>query len=395
MKDKYIRVQDVENGLNFHHARDPETGAPKEGIIFNYESVTSDQEFEGTISGSADDLNSLLKIYGTGSWTGYIGRSKNAQYGKIRFEIKNDTPHTVSYNGCNSTETALTLLSDTIVYNANGFSCTDKDVMAQYLGVTVKKAFFRKGDTENFVGVWRLKKPSENCFLAGSSFLLEIADADRPKLEAFQKTGIGERTHEGFGQCIFNWQQEDELQDQPWEAPTLQKPATPIPAATQTILETLVKKAIRKQIKLDAMIDLNTFESEAKKYKSVLLPSNSLIGRLGSMIGSMDSQRFKDILKNDKNLKGKKLRQTAIKQLDRCRNKNLTLINFLIAKTVSIEKILEQTTLADVRQLCEEIGFSIEMDKAFEEELYRVYFSTFFSMMRKAKRQEEKNESKK
>jgi CRISPR-associated protein Csx10 len=393
LEDEDIRFKDVNTDLNFHHARDSKTGAPEDGVIFNYESVASGQEFEGAISGSTDDLNLLLKIYGTKSWMGYIGRSKNAQYGKIRFEIKDDTPHTVSYTGCNSTKIALTLLSDTIIYNANGFSCTDKDVMAQYLGVTVKKAFFRKGDTENFVGVWRLKKPSENCFLAGSSFLLEITDADRQTLEAFQKTGIGERTHEGFGQCIFNWQKEEELQEQPWEAPTLPKPATPIPTATRTILEMLVKKAIHKQIKLDAMEDLSTFETEAKKHKSVPLPSNSLIGRLGSMIASMNCQRFTETLMNDK--KGKKLRKTAIKQLDRCRNKNVTLLNFLIKKTVPIKEVLKQTTLSDVRQLCEEIGLSIEKDKVFEEGLYRVYFSTFFSMMRKAKRREDKNEFKK
>lgn len=384
LDSEYIRIKEVETSLNFHHARDSKTGAPKQGIIFNYESLASGQNFEGSISGNIDDLKHLKKMCGT-EFIGYAGRSKNAQYGKIQFEFLCPEPKPVNLKLDNTKEVSMTFVSDTIVYNKNGFSCTDKDVLETYLGLTIKKSFIKKGEIENFVGVWRLKKPSENCFLAGSGFLLEINNKkDMAKLEEFQKNGIGERTHEGFGQCVFDWQKEDELCELEYkpteESEDLEKPDNPVPETAKKVLKTLIRNAFLKKVELEAI-------DSSKNFKH--LPSNSLIGRLGSMSSNMNQKDFIDALKdepekdakdNKKDTK-KQLKETAKKQLKLCRNQEKTLLDFLIEKTINLQDICTSLRL---NELCSEIGFMPESDKSFQDELSHVYFSAFFSMMRKS-----------
>ena len=92
-KDGFVRMevkslyrQPVNKSLNFHHQRDPEKGTVKNGLIFNYESMDAHQTFEGNILGSCEALKEVLALF-PNAQTAYIGRSRNAQYGKIRFEF--------------------------------------------------------------------------------------------------------------------------------------------------------------------------------------------------------------------------------------------------------------------------------------------------------------------
>ena len=197
-----LQIRDVETSLNFHHARDREKGISKEGQIFNYESIAPNQLFEGQIIGAEDDLKTLISQCGT-KWKSSVGRSKNAQYGQVTFELQASElkPFNPAINP--QKEISLTLLSNTIIYNENGFATTNVADLEKYLGLPIKKAFIKTGNVENFIRIWRLKKPSEACFMAGSVFLLDISAGSPEQLLVFQKSGIGERTHEGFGQCCF------------------------------------------------------------------------------------------------------------------------------------------------------------------------------------------------
>ncbi|MCP4691516.1 MAG: hypothetical protein GY859_25955, partial [Desulfobacterales bacterium] len=177
-----FKTMDVNTDLNFHHARDRQKGIPLEGRIFNYESINPGQRFEGEISGAPEDLLGLVKTLGR-RWTAYAGRSRSVQYGAVKFEILDDAPAAVpaaprteiDKNG----RLSLTLLSDAILYNDCGFPTADKETAQKYLGgVKIIKAFIKTRRVENFISVWRLKKPTEVCLSAGSSFLLEVTDRD-------------------------------------------------------------------------------------------------------------------------------------------------------------------------------------------------------------------------
>ncbi|MBF0103542.1 MAG: hypothetical protein HQK77_21805, partial [Desulfobacterales bacterium] len=109
-----LQTKTVETSLNFHHARDREKGVSKQGIIFNYESIAPNQIFEGHILGESAELQKLLELTDEKKPC-YVGRSKNAQYGKILFEWVDQKPKQYTFPEINvdDDEISLTCLSDT------------------------------------------------------------------------------------------------------------------------------------------------------------------------------------------------------------------------------------------------------------------------------------------
>jgi len=377
LDEDMIHLKDVETTINFHHARNRDTGVSEEGRIFNYEAISPNQTFRGEILGSETDLQNLANACEKKQWTAYIGRSRNAQYGKVRFELTDESP--VPYQepeaDWDDEEISLTLLSDTIIYNESGFSTTDANVLQNLLGVEIKNAFIRKGEVENFVGVWGLKKPSETCFLAGSAFLLKISEDDKTRLSEFQKNGIGERTHEGFGKCRFGWQVKEKLNKGEDILPDLQKPKGAVPNKIRDILKTLIRNAIRSEVDLTAL-------REQKEFISKKLPSNALIGRLEAIIKNKSQSEFAEDLDEVKK------RKPARDALERCIDKEQTLLEFLTEKKVSVQSILKKASNGNIVNLCGEIDYAPESDDELSGELYQKYFSTFFSSMRKRAKKE-------
>ncbi len=374
-KRSLLRTKDVSTTLNFHHARDREKGIAKERFFFTYESILPEQIFEGHLSGEEAELQRLTEDCGT-SWDGFVGKSKNAQYGKVKFEFLSNTPRPYHIRLESGQEVTLTLLSDTIIYNEHGFSTTDLSSLERYLKgakIIPKKAFVKKGVAEAFVGEWRFKTPSERCFAAGSAFRLRISEQDIPTLSELQTHGIGERTHEGFGMCMFDWQIRKKLEERvekPQENDSSERPLSPMPDTTRAILKTLAQKSFLKQTELLALEDQKAFENAPS------MLSSSLIGRLETMVKNMELSRLRDMLKSS-------LRKSAKDKLERCHNKKKTLLHFLSTEAISVVRILKQPKNANLAQICQEIGFDHLHDPALEREVSRCYYETFFAMMRK------------
>jgi len=374
-----LYTKNVKTSLNFHHARDRIKGIPEQGKIFNYESIMPGQIFEGEIQGSKDDLESFSSIYEK-SWTAHAGRSKNTQYGEIEFNILSNKPVLVEQADITDDEVSLTLLSDTIIYNEFGYSTADKKEFENYLsdrvkGIKITKSFIKKGDVETFTGIWGLKKPSETCFLAGSVFLLDISETDKNNLKKFWENGIGERTHEGYGICKLCLQTEkmltqDESQDKQVEFP---KPERTLPEQTKEILVKIIKNYITGQVQLKA------FE-EQEGFKTATLIPNSLAGKLQAMAKDKgkDKDDFPDSIE--------KLKKTAKNNLENCYNKDKTLFNFIKNKKDLVVSVMGFRRSDQVKNLCKEIDYDPAIDTEFEKKLYKLYFATFFSMMRKRKK---------
>jgi CRISPR-associated protein Csx10 len=372
-----LYTKEVKTSLNFHHARDRIKGIPEQGKIFNYESIMPGQIFEGEIQGSKDDLQSFISISGK-SWTAHAGRSKNTQYGEIKFNILSDTPAPVEQADITDDEISLTLLSDTIIYNEFGYSTTDKNEFENYLsnlvkGIKITNAFVKKGDVETFTGIWRLKKPSETCFLAGSVFLLDISGADKNALNKLWENGIGERTHEGYGMCKLGLQTEDKLtqdesQDKQVKFP---KPPYPLPDQTKHIFVKIIKNYITGQAQLTA------FDEQAGFKTATLIP-NSLAGKLQAMAKAKGKDGFADSIGD--------LKETAKNNLKNCHNEKKILFNFIKDKKELVESIMSSSGSKQVKDLCKEIDYNPAIDSDFEKSLYKLYFTTFFSMMRKRKK---------
>lgn len=345
-----IYKESVATCLNFHHARDRESGASKEGIIFNYESISEGQFFIGYILGKEEDLNELLKTITEGIY--YLGRSRNNQYGKIRFSLFNKQPvpfkSEIKVEELNPGEAVLTLLSDTIIYNENGFSVTELAELEKEIGCKIKKSFIKVTDEEGFISKWKLKTPQERCFKAGSCFLIDIKHEDIENLNKLQKAGIGEMTYAGFGRFVIGWQKNNNESYTKVEEKReiIDKPLEKIPESVKKIINQLIFDDLVSHYQRKAINEVMNFKN---------LPPPSLISKLEKAVVD---DKLKQIL-DDKNLKA-----TAKNNLEVCRNNSKTLLDFLkyFPNTDGIFKDNDS-----LQKLCEEVAY-----KPTEQELAKL-----------------------
>lgn len=384
---KTIQTQEVSTSLNFHHERDAETGTTAGAKIFTYESIDSGQTFEGVIFGDNADLQDLLNTCGP-DWEAVVGRSKNAQYGEVQIVFLDQAPQLVTMPprlpaqpGANQS-IALSLLSDTMIYNEHGFPSTDACDLEAHLTallntpVSIERARAKQADVENFLSIWRLKTPSSACFRMGSSFLLKLTQYDPNTLLEAECRGIGERTSEGFGRCQFGWQtNEPHLQIMKGREVSPAKPEGMPPALTCDILCARISETLLKQAEMLALTDLKGFLKDKRKR-----PSNSLLGRLEHAVRhSSDQPGFVKFLTD--------LRKTAKDQLEACHNQERTLLDFLQKKKLTIPEILKISPTC--QELNQEFALKIDEDKELERQLYQRYYTTFLVMMRKRTKKEE------
>ena len=374
----------IKKSLNFHHQRDRHTGTPEEGIIFNYESIDKGQTFEGMIIG--DDLAELSSMLNK-EHIAFIGKSRGAQYGKVRIEklmnSESSQEHDIEIDPDGTI--VMTMLSDTIIYNDCGFPTTDlktlESLLKEKIGdhINIEKAFIKTEDVETFVSVWRLRSPSETAFAAGSCFLIKgLNEEDRKALIKLQEEGIGERRTDGFGMVAFGLQREERLTRREKESKKKHiRPAIPLPSKAEDILKDVIKNHIRKDIELTAI-------NEAKDFKN--LPSRSLIGKLELMVKNMNRAEFIKTLED--------LRKPARDKLERSNNGKENLLDFLKDRDVRIEEILKKSEMAEIKKLSNGLNINLLDDHSFEKELYHRYFRIFFSVMRKKLKLEEKRDVK-
>jgi CRISPR-associated protein Csx10 len=396
-----IYTQPIKKSLNFHHQHDPVKGTAKQGIFFNYESIEPNQTFTGEITGSQNLLQAFKDEF-KNETIFYVGRSRNTQYGKIKLEWGVQVqPLDIANRPLEITggKVSLTLLSDLLIYNENGLSTNDTRCLETLLkhkiknnDLKIEKAFIKNREVENYVAVWKLRSPSENCFKAGSCFLVSgLKEDDAEKLAELVKNGIGERQKKGFGKIAVNIQQTPglilrKLEKGKKKAPI--KAPGKVPDLTKNILATLVKNLLKEHLKLKAIMESKGFEN---------LPAKSAIGRLEAILkakketsqktGLELTEEYRKTLVND-------LRKTAVDALEKCHNRQQTLLEFITAKTIKVEDILTLTDslIKEVNRLISEkiSGMDTEAvicsDRGFEQELYFIYFQTFFNTMRKRKK---------
>ncbi|OEU62849.1 MAG: hypothetical protein BA867_10650 [Desulfobacterales bacterium S5133MH16] len=103
--------------LHHHHARDRATGSPAKGLLFTYEAISPDQVFRGTLLGDKTDLQIILDTCKK-QWIGWIGRSRNSQYGKVEFSFEAIKPLEMEHlSDEDNNDIVLTVLSHTLIYN--------------------------------------------------------------------------------------------------------------------------------------------------------------------------------------------------------------------------------------------------------------------------------------
>lgn len=359
--------------LHHHHERDRDRGSPAEDRLFTYEAISPGQIFHGKLLGDKEYLQKLFDNCGK-QWTGWIGKSRNSQYGKIEFTF-DEIKALESMNLANESngKILLTMLSHTLIYNKLGFPTTCIHELQRYLcGAKIRQAALTSRFIENFVGVWRFKKPSETGFHAGSSFLLDIKQTDMDALSNLQATGLGERIHEGFGQIKF------EKPEKEFEAfhlaqyvaePQFEKPAIGLPDRSRSIVTAIIDEEIHNRVGILAAEKLQEFSDEKLK-----LLSGSIVAKIEQFLksGKNDIKKFRDNINACKDI--------AKDQLDRCRTKEITLKEFFLKYDVKLKKIMNREDMETINSICDEIGYQTELN---DNILTYIYFGTFLSLMKK------------
>ena len=337
----------IRKEIRLHTQINNKTRTSDDGKLFNYQSLPAGMVFKGFIALKEEkDENIIKELIATGTML-RIGRSSTSEYGKVQFDwLENNVEEKLADSG----PVIMTLLSDTIIYNENGFSSLNYKYINHYLEKSEIKGYreiekegdkfritnviARKGRIEGFLNIWKLRKPSENVFVAGSSFYLDKLPQNTQNLV---NLGLGERTHEGYGQVSFSLlnPKKNSLKYIEYQTPKLSKPSN-IPGLTQKIMSYVSLKRTQEKVIMRALEDANRTKP--------CISSNHLIGRLKDI--SYEPEKFNDFLKN--------LRSTAKNHLENSYvgNKNLTehfnnILNGGMATTEDLNGLKE----TDVRNL--------------------------------------------
>jgi len=249
----------------------------------------------------------------------------------------------------------MTLLSDAILYNGNGFSSLAVEDFSNYLkGATITNSISRKGRTEGFLNVWKLRKPSENVFAAGSSFLLDKLPGNAEDLVTL---GLGERTHEGYGQVSFAVLDPaiKELNYNEWKEPTFTQPPV-LPALTYEIWKTACLKRRKEEIINNALQKVDDTKGK--------LPTNHLLGKLKDMAEDINS--FSENLD--------KLKDIAKGQLTKAYIGNQTMFDHLKERADHIEKTCGLTYRYG------DVVFDLSASK---QEIARLYLEQYLKQLRR------------
>lgn len=357
-----INTCDVKRSINFHHERDYTKGSTKEGIIFNYESIDEGQTFKGVIIARDKELLDLLiQTFGTPLELN-IGKSRTAQYGRVRFDFDKPAILTHFKNDYDTDdEITLTFISPVILLNEYGFSSADIDSIKKALGegVEISKAFIRTEQYEGFSSIWGLKKPSEICITAGSCLLIKANSEAIERLKALELSGIGQRTNEGFGRFVLGMQQDNEKLSISQSKKVIKEPTPPMPETVKTISKSLIQDYIIKKASIEAINDAKGFSKNP--------PTKSLISRLEAMMRRHGKMEIDN------------LRKTAKDKLEDCNNGSKTLMDFLKSDTWQ----MLSSVLPKNNEFLSKIGYDPSTDKDLKDILHRQYWLSFFASMRK------------
>lgn len=179
--------------------------------VFRYESLAAGQQLVGFIISNELDHLKFLKENGFDAYPRLpLGGSHNSGYGMVEVvacDIIEDWPGETPTAGqvANAGGVTVTLLSDLLARSAEtGYFETD--LSAVFGAVTTSKKYQKSELVGGFNRHWGLQLPQHHAIAAGSVLVISEPDAECiNRLKEWEKTGLGERTAEGFGRIALNW----------------------------------------------------------------------------------------------------------------------------------------------------------------------------------------------
>ena len=400
----------------FHICRqDRVLGHSRDGGLFQYEAIEQGQSFVGYIYGANDDLDNFKKLFGEG-FEGFAGRSRTAEYGRIRITI-GEIEQREEMNPTSPMDTGvITFVSPAILVNQNGYpdpsvsgvllalqklfkekSCDvedshlaiiDKKLALQKLfekkSCSIERCFIRTVTLESYVSQWGVRRSEMRALSAGSTITVKCPEGVNPEdfnkiMYATSHVGLGLRSGEGFGR--FHWN----LANKPTytrEILTLEgmkdkPPGTPTKLAIE-LFRSVVMDYLQDTIEKEALLQANDF---AKNGRTI---PGSLIGRLELILAENSTcEDFSATISQLKDTAKSSLR--AIRDTDNKR----TLLDHLLEEPNYEEKLKLPEAMKKIAEVAK--WESPLSDKLLINELYRRYWQTFLRAARKASKDKERS----
>jgi len=216
-----LKKHQVNTSFSFHNSRKDNRLAGKStsqsGAIFYYEGLDKGQCFETEIIGPRAYLNIIRQLLNQNNGVHRLGRSKTAQYGKVRFvvsepEVINDAQRISSLKNQiskNPGSVYLVFITPVLLLNDMGMALPDLGLLESELksvlgdNVSIEKCISSAAFVENYMGTWKTKTQRESGFEIGTTIKISCnkePDVDfLNRLVELENTGIGDRKNEGYG----------------------------------------------------------------------------------------------------------------------------------------------------------------------------------------------------
>lgn len=272
---------------HYHHRRpdDKSIGRAVESAkdagkstFYQMSSISSGQKFYGYVVGTPEQIKEIYDCI-VEKEVFYIGKSKNAEYGKVCIRVI-DTKISDTSKKVSSKEFIVKLDAPAIVYNDKAFYSMDvtdleKEINAR-LGINVKpfKTYMNYTTLGGYNVTWRMRKPVVEAFDKGSVLYYKL---DEPvELCAVEGCHIGERIHEGYGEISVIALDDAEKAGVRKYADTLSETGEikSYVVETGSFVEKICMKLLERYVELSAINESKSFfkdmQTDVEKYRATV-----------------------------------------------------------------------------------------------------------------------------
>jgi CRISPR-associated protein Csx10 len=260
-----------------HHARPANRSiahaTESGGEFYTYEALSAGQMFAGSVIGNKEDLQVLAGLLADSAVL-RLGRSRTAQYGKIKIKLSNNE-FAGNVLELNKGDTfILVAVTPIIVEDSNGLNKTNIELIGKSLGADYEiiRSICSETVVAGYYGKWLLPRRQESAIAEGSTIVFKYNGVKTTLCLDF----IGKRTGEGFGQISL-----ERIPEQPTELSFAKDKEITLERNT-TVLPEVAKLRTNK----DAVAQGIKYADTEKHFKAA--PSNSTLERILTALDQAD-----------------------------------------------------------------------------------------------------------
>lgn len=334
-EDKYVRLYTPERRINIHNTRDRRKGRSSkredqphsEGEIFRYDALDAGQTFQSVILCEEQDIDLLEQLLNKPDL--WLGGSRSAGYGhtQISYEIQNSWQEFQPLGDEEDLDAdylTITLLSDTLLRDANGQPSADPTLIAAAINAVCGSAlptpepahiFSSQTYIGGFNRKWGLPLPQVPALAAGTVTVFENATLTEEQIQQLHWQGIGDRRNEGFGRVAINWHRQATLQVKkpPKPQTTHQQPSISSPSLP--LAQRMATQLLRQKLDQLLKTELDRRKLEVGNISNSQLSRLELVARRGLSSEPANLQDVGEFLHRDN------LTKTALEQFQKTRFK--------------------------------------------------------------------------